>query len=360
MPSKLGKDYPWTTGPIILNAPMAGIAGAPLATAVSQAGGIGMIGADMDQDMEQLESHLASAKSTFFSPSPPSTHTSTSTAASFLKDTNTLPLGVGLLVFLLSPDAVLPVLKRHPPALVWLFAAREFGDYGTWAQALRAACPDTKIWIQTGSASAALEIARVCAPDVLVLQGADAGGHGFARGAGVISLLPEARDLLAAHGLSRVSLVAAGGIADGRGVAAALALGAEAVAMGTRFLGAEETQVHPAFRAAVLGARDGALSTVRAGVFDELRGPSIWPGLYDGRALATESYADWRRGVDIESIRERYKEAVAGEDAGYKSRAAVWAGTGVGLVNEVKSAATIVEGIREAARTALGVALSSI
>lgn len=115
-----------------------------------------------------------------------------------------------------------------------------------------------KIAVQVGSVAAAREAARYGA-DVIVAQGADAGGHQFARAAGVISLVPEIVDMLReeefdGRGVERgegqeegegegegkkrkkrdITVWAAGGIADGRGVAAALALGAEGVVLGTR------------------------------------------------------------------------------------------------------------------------------
>ncbi|KAI0437491.1 2-nitropropane dioxygenase [Xylaria telfairii] len=354
MASKLRADYPWTTGPVVINAPMAGFAGSPLATAVTGAGGIGMIGTV--NDMEALEGHLSEA-SKIFSSSSPFTRAST-----FYQETHhrLLPLGVGLLLFALkTPDAVLPTLRRHPPALLWLFAAPAAADYAVWAAALRAALPETRIWIQAGTASAAVEIARSAAPDVVVLQGSDAGGHGFKRGASIVSLLPETATLFASAGLS-TPLVAAGGIVDGRGAAAALALGAAGVVMGTAFLAAQETALHPAYRVAVLAARDGAAATVRATVFDELRGPNVWPDPYDGRALATESYREWVAGADIEVLRKRVAEAAGGEDRGFAGRAPVWAGAGVGLVNEVRPAADIMSDVREGARTALRGALEVV
>ena len=112
-----------------------------------------------------------------------------------------------------------------------------------------------KIAVQVGSVAAAREAARYGA-DVIVAQGADAGGHQFARAAGVVSLVPEIVDMLReeefdgggvewgegqeegeGEGKKRrkeIAVWAAGGIADGRGVAAALALGAEGVVLGTR------------------------------------------------------------------------------------------------------------------------------
>ena len=127
----------------------------------------------------------------------------------------------------------LPALRRRPrardcrdcedrPRAAWLFVPGEKGaaDLATWSRGLRDASPRTQIWIQVGSVRDAVQAAELRdAPDVLVLQGNDAGGHGLARGAGVVSLLPEVRDELEARGLD-IPLMAAGGIADGRGVAA--------------------------------------------------------------------------------------------------------------------------------------------
>ncbi|KAI1746933.1 2-nitropropane dioxygenase [Xylaria castorea] len=372
MASKLRADYPWTASPVIINGPMAGFAGSPLATAVTGSGGIGMIG--LLDDTEGLSAQLEDVSNTFGSSSSSSSSSSNPAASAFYQDTHLLPIGVGLLLFhLKTPEPVLPALRRHPPALVWLFAAPSLPDYAVWTTALRAALPATKVWIQVGTPSAAVEVARTAAPDVVVLQGSDAGGHGFARGASVVSLLPETTALFAAAAAAAAAagpsttplplLVAAGGIVDGRGVAAALSLGAAGVVMGTVFLAARETALHPAYRAAVLAARDGATATVRAAVFDELRGPTVWPGPYDGRALATESYGDWKAGVDIGVIRERLADAAKGEDRGFGGggggRAPVWAGAGVGLVNEVRKAGDIVVSVREGARSALRDALAA-
>lgn len=315
---------------------MGGIAGADLAMAVSKAGALGQIGGV--NDLKDLEAQL------------------TKVEEGLGRENGLLPIGIGLLSFILKSDNVLPLLQRFRPAVVWLFAAHKFEDYAVWARKVRQASPQSQVWIQVGSVEGALKIATNARPEVMCIQGLDAGGHGFEKGAGIISLLPEVSDALQAAGHS-ISLVAAGGIADGRGAAAAFALGAHGVVLGTRFLAATETDVHPKYRAAVLAATDGGQATVRAKLFDELRGPNQWPVLYDGRSLRTESFADHEGGVGIDEIRDRHREAVKLGDAGYgengKGRAATWAGTGVGLVRKEQSAADMVEEVRDGIVAAL-------
>ena len=84
--------------------------------------------------------------------------------------------------------------------------------------------------------------------------------------------MPEVHDALQAAEVNGVSLVAAGGIVEGRGVAAALALGAEGVAMSTRFLACKEAQVMKSYQGDVLRSSDGGVNTIRTKIYDELRG----------------------------------------------------------------------------------------
>lgn len=331
---------------------MADFAGSALATAVTVTGGIGLIGTDID--MNAATQRLLEAKNLL----------TTSGHITPNQEDSVLPVGIGFLPFIASLSACVAVVKTShpPPAIIWLFAAHDLpADHAAWTREMRAASPKSKIWIQTGSVAAALAIAASCAPDALVIQGTDAGGHGFERGAGIISLLPEVSDALAKqHPDRKIPLLAAGGIVDARGVAAAYALGASGVVMGTRFLASKEVMLpHPAYQAAILATRDGGQSTVRAKVFDELRGPNRWPGMYDGRGLMTESWRDWKEGgVGVEELRRRFGDASSKEGEGFGEaqgegeggwkvgRATVWAGTGVGLVNEVKGAAEIVEEVK--------------
>lgn len=333
MAARLKLALPWMLSPLIINAPMGGFAGPDLAVAVTKAGGLGQIGAV--HDLKQLQAQLTQASEDL-------------RADARFADFKTLSIGVGLLPFILKVEDVLPVLSKFNPAVVWLFAAKQLPDYETWTQQIRKACPDSQVWIQVGSVVGALEIAKSCQPEALILQGSDAGGHGFEKGAGIISLLPEATDTLKKHDFGHIPLLASGGIVDGRGAAAAFSLGAAGVVLGTRFLAAKETTVHPKYQAAVIGASDGGQNTVRAKLFDELRGPNIWPVDYDGRSLVTDSYTDHINGLKIDDIRNRHTEALKEKDMGWgeSNRATVWAGTGVGLVKAVQQAAEIVEEVR--------------
>ncbi|KAL5404699.1 hypothetical protein PMIN03_008967 [Paraphaeosphaeria minitans] len=333
----LSSYLPWTTSPLLISDPMGGFAWAPLATAVSLAGGLGLLGSLAD--MSQLSSQLTEARSTFAASSNPK----------IKKCANATPRP-----FACKIEDVAPVIREFQPAVLWLFAAPQLDDYGAWVAALREASPASSVWIQVGTVEAALHVARTARPDAMCLQGADAGGHGFERGAGIVSLVPEAADALARAGHGDVPLLASGGVVDGRGVAAALALGAAGVVMGTRFLASREVAIHPIAQAAVLEARDGGQATRRSKLFDQLRGPNVWPEAYDGRSLVVQSYQDHVDGVGLEEIQRLHSEAVLQDHKGYatggKGRAAIWAGTGVGIVREVEGAGDIVEKVRREAK----------
>lgn len=324
---------------------MAGLATAPLAIAVTQAGGLGQIGSAYD--MTSLDSHITNAANTLNRTSE-----------------GLLPIGIGFLPFAVDVDEALTVIEKHRPAVVWLFAAKQVDDYATWAKKVREASPRSMIWIQVGSVKDAVKVSKEAKPDVIVAQGSDAGGHGLAKSAGLISLLPEVRDALRKDGLEDVIVVASGGITEARGAAAAFTLGAEGVVMGTRFLAANETNLHPNWRAEVLATEDGGQSTVKSMLFDELKGPSIWPVGYDGRGIVNASSKDFDNGLDIDEIRKLFAEASQGKDGGLdvggEGRAAMWAGTGVGMVIKEQSAAEIVEEVRMGASKALDEARSRL
>lgn len=127
-------------------------------------------------------------------------------------------------------DTALPILRKHRPSAVWLFAPDGGVErpHPSIIAALKTleAPPPPRVFVQVGNVAAARDAVNDGA-DVIVCQGVDAGGHQFRRGTGIVSFVPEVKTMLEKEFPGRdVAVMAAGGIADGRGVAAALALGA--------------------------------------------------------------------------------------------------------------------------------------
>ncbi|KAI9781942.1 MAG: hypothetical protein M1839_005535 [Geoglossum umbratile] len=322
----LARDYPWTTGPLIVGAPMYPFSLSPLATAVSLSGGLGFIAAGTTTST--LPAELSRAAELLNRP-----------PASTLP----LPIGIGFINWGADLDSAIEVIRDFVPAAVWLFAPKQIGDLAVWAERVReAAGGRTKVWVQIGSVKQALEVAELCKPDVIVVQGADAGGHGLAGAAGIISLLPEVSDALTRTGHTHIPLIAAGGLTTSRTLAAALCLGASGCALGTRFLACHEANIPPGYLNTVLSTTDGGTSTVRTQVFDNLCGLP-WPSEYDGRGIRNRSFADAEKGMGIEE-NQRLGEKEGGR--GPEGRTIEWVGTGVGLVTEVKGAGEIVEEVR--------------
>ena len=340
MESILHSHYPWLSTPILVVAPMMKITMVPLAVAGSKAGGFGFLAGGFN--LTNLEADLTEAASLLES-------------ANIHGPEGVLPIGVGFQNWGSDLKLAVAAIQKHPPAAVWFFAPKRLSDLLPWAKEIRAVTGGTtKIWVQVGSVGQALEVAKTTKPDVLVLQGNDAGGHALAHSASVISLVPEAVDALA-HERLRVPVIAAGGISEGRGVAAALTLGASGVALGTRFLACKEATIAKGYQDEVVRVRDGGVSTVRSKLYDVLRGIRDWPKAYDGRGVANRSYLDAQSGMSEDENRELYKEEMQKGDEGWgaEGRMTTYAGTGIGLVREVKSAEEIIKEISTDAMLAL-------
>lgn len=361
---------------------------APLATAVSSAGGIGFLGAGTDAstlDAVLEESSGTLAKGTF---------------ANGYNWRGTqdglLPVGVGFLLWGFEDDTyrqrVLPSLKKHRPCALWLFAPR--GDdcdapewraqLRLWAESTIEEVPDCRIWIQISSVKEARRVVEDevlgKVVDVLVVQGADAGGHGLVNGAGLMSLLPEiynvAMESSKTEGREMPQVVAAGGLSTGVQVAATMMLGADGVCLGTRFLATPEANVPEGYKKELVRADDGGQTTVRSGVYDYLRGTRGWPKGYGGRGVMNKTFEEWTEGKlgpgsgvgvnglstghieeDVQRGRDElekaYKEAESkaktDEDGvwGPSGRMCTYAGTGVGLVRKVMPAADVVREVQE-------------
>jgi nitronate monooxygenase len=174
--------------------------------------------------------------------------------------------------------------------------------------------------------------------DVVVAQGAEAGGHGEKRG--TLTLVPEVADLIATL-VPETLLCAAGGVGDGRGLAAALCLGADGVVVGTRFWASDEALVHANLQATVVTSTGD--ETLRSSVIDILRGYDVWPARYDVRTLRSAATDRWHGKeselrADVEPEVTRYAEAAGRGDAGNVSPIV---GEAIGLIHGVAPAGAI-------------------
>jgi nitronate monooxygenase len=285
----------------ILLAPMGGVSGGALAAAVSAAGGLGLIGGAYG-DPDWIEAEFGNA--------------------------GNQRVGIGFITWSLArrPELLDLALLREPAAVML-----SFGDPAPFAPKVKEAGAFLICQVQTRRQ--AVEAAGAGA-DVIVAQGGEAGGH--CAGRGTLPLVPAVIDAV-----DPIPVVAAGGIADGRGLAAALALGAAGVLMGTRFYAAEEALGSPAAKARIVSA-DGD-QTVQTTVFDIARGYD-WPAEYPGRALGNDFTGRWHGreaalADTIEQERERYAVAAA---AGDVDTAVVFAGECVDLIGAVEPAEAIV------------------
>jgi nitronate monooxygenase len=316
------------------------ISGPALAIKVSEAGGLGFIGPG--EKPEHLEPALQQARS--------SVRSSTVLAS---KSEDSMPIGVGIQTWAGDLKVAQGALGKNKVAAVWLFAPRHGqAELDEWVRGVREASPGTQVWIQVASVKDAVAAATSKdAPDALVIQGTDAGGHSLAKGAGIITLLPEVSDALLTLDscAQRIPLIAAGGIIDSRGTAAALALGASGVAIGTRLLASKEATINPGYQAHIVSASDGGQNTVRTQLYNHLRGTTNWPEGFDARGLVNQSWRDHEAGMAFERNKELHAVAMTrGSEAwGEQGRTATYAGTGVGLIDEVKSAGDIVSGVRD-------------
>ncbi|RCI09300.1 hypothetical protein L249_1451 [Ophiocordyceps polyrhachis-furcata BCC 54312] len=327
----LTKWFAWTASPVICNGPMLGAATPALATEVSHAGGLGFLASIFDlsegsAQLRTLDAELAES-------------TPSKIGISFITGDGSAPL---------FAQTALPIIAKHRPAAVWLFAPAAQDSHGIIIAALNTLNPAPRVFVQIGNVAAARE-AVVDGADVLVCQGIDAGGHQFRRGAGIVSLVPEVCEMLRKEFPDRqVAVLAAGGIVDHRGVVAAMALGANGVVMGTRFTVAKES-VYPDFRKQlVLKTVDGGSSTLKAPFHDEIKNSALWGPLYDGRAIIGPVHRQFMSGSSLDECKKMLQESYSPEEA--TRMLSTWAGTGVGLVNKGQQpAGDIVVEVRQGA-----------
>jgi nitronate monooxygenase len=174
--------------------------------------------------------------------------------------------------------------------------------------------------------------------DILIAQGTEAGGHGASRT--TLDIVPAIIDLAA----GRVPVVAAGGIGDGRGLAAMIALGAAGVLLGTRFYASQEADGAEEAKRRICAATGG--STTRGIIFDMSRN-NVWPAPFTGRCLINDHARRWtgRELELLQNVGAVAAEYAAAKAAGNFDVAAVIVGAAVGLIHDIPPAAEIVDRI---------------
>lgn len=299
--------------PIAL-APMGGSAGGALAAAVSNAGGLGLLGGG-NGNRDWLARELV-----------------------VVAERTSRPWGVGFLSWAIDVGAVEFALHYRPSAVML-----SFGDPRPFTEPIRQA--GVPLILQVTDLEETRQAIDLGA-DVIVAQGTEAGGHGARHGRSTLPFVPVVVDLAAP-----VPVLAAGGIADGRGVAAVLALGAAGALVGTRFQASAEALAHPSAKKAILEGHGE--DTERSSVLDIARG-SRWPTRYTARSLGHPILDQWRgRETELAAdpeARQAYQDGVA---RGNLPPVPVWAGEAVDLIRDLPSAADLLTALAAQAEQAL-------
>ena len=257
-----------------------------------------------------------------------------------IRERTNKPFGVNFLLFDLREDSFAAALDLRPPvvAFAWPRPEQDLAPF-----IARAHDAGSKVTFMAGGVPEAVRAAEGGA-DVIVAQGTEGGGHvGWQASMALVPMVVDA--------VAPVPVLAAGGIADGRGLAAALSLGADGVLLGTRFLASRESPLHPNFKQAILDSdgHDTLLSEI-----PDIAAGIVWPGAMSRsrRNGFIERWAgrEW-------ALRKQRAEALAGVQAARKSgdtaEAVLSMGQDAGLIHDIVPAAEIVRRIAEDAERIL-------
>jgi nitronate monooxygenase len=297
----------------IIGAPMAGVSGGEMARAVSQGGGLGMIGISGAHSAEFLTEQCA------------------------IPAADQVPFGVGLMIWVLEnrPD-LLEATIAAAPSLVSV----SFGDPAPYVGPLHDAGIAVCAQVNT---TADVHRALDAGVDIVVAQGTEAGGHTGRR-----ATLPLLQEVLT---LTDRPVLAAGGIATGRGMAAALVAGAAGVWIGTPLLSCTEGLNAPALRERIRAASGDETVLTRA--FDVAEG-AAWPERWPGRALVNDFSQVWHgREDELREDAEARRLVVEGRRTGNPETAPIYAGESVGLVTSERSATDVIRELDAEAEKAL-------
>jgi enoyl-[acyl-carrier protein] reductase II len=307
----LGIDVP------IIGAPFGPWDEVDLAVAISEAGGLGSVGTGL-RTVPELQAQWRR-----------------------LRERTERPFAINHTIRPFGAEAFEATLGFGPPAISFHLAVP--------ADLIARAHERGILWIQQVVDRRQAEEAVTAGADVIVAQGSEAGGH--AGSVATMVLVPQAVDVA-----GDIPVIAAGGIADGRGLAAALALGAQGVSMGTRFLASEEMAIAGEWKRRLVEA--DALDAVKVANSERVLPPYTLPGArVEPRALATPLIARLREHpewLDPATMGPRIRAAVL-EGRGHEY--VPFAGQSAGLVDEVLPAAEIVRRVVAEAEVSLGRAM---
>lgn len=281
---------------------------APLVAAVSNAGGFGTLGTSAF-NAATLDSEIGA-----------------------IRERTDKPYGVNHLLFQIKEDMFAVTLRARPAVAAFAWARKDQNLRDYFQRAHDAGC---KVMYMANEVPEAMRAAEAGA-DVLVAQGTEAGGH-----VGWMASLPLVPMMVKAA--APIPVLSAGGIGDGRGLAAALALGAEGVLLGTRFMATPEAPIHANFKQAIVKS-DGH-DTVLTEIPD-LASQRVWPGAMS-RAQRNTFIERWagREWAIRQNASEIGKQVAAARAAGDIDNASLSFGQDAGLIGSIKSVKEVVEDI---------------
>jgi len=295
------------THPIVLGG-MGTATKAPLVAAVSNAGGFGTLGTSAF-NAATLENEIAA-----------------------IRERTEKPFGVNHLLFQIQEEMFAVTLGARPAVVAFAWARKD-QDLREYFQ--RAHGAGAKVMHMAGEVPEALRAAESGA-DVIVAQGTEAGGH-----VAWMASLPLVPMMVKA--VAPLPVLCAGGIADGRGLAAALALGAEGVLLGTRFMATPEAPIHPNFKQAMVmsDGHDTVLTEI-----PDIASQRVWPGAMS-RAQRNKFIERWsgREWALRQNASAVGKEVAAARAAGDVDNASLSFGQDAGLIDSIKNVGEVVRDI---------------
>ena len=292
--------------PVVLGGMGGGAPGAPLVAAVSNSGGLGILGTS-GMDGARLKSEVEA-----------------------IRRATDKPFGINHLLFEVDEERFSVTLQTKPAVASFAWARVDQDLRGYFDRAHQAGC---KVMYMGGEVPETVRAAEAGA-DIIVAQGTEAGGHVVWMAS--MPLIPMVVDAVAP-----LPVLAAGGFADGRGLAAALALGADGILVGTRLLATHESPLHPNFKQAIV--RSDGHDTVLTEIPDLASG-RVWPGAMS-RALRNDFIERWAgREWNVRRDQRAIAQAVAeARKQGDADNTPLFIGQDAGLVSAIKPAGEIIE-----------------